>query len=82
MSIAEELNRIRQAKLDLKEAINAKGGSLTVELLGDYAGAVRNLDSGVSGGVGTEFYKCTQFSNVSSLTSNRMKFLVPLHVPL
>ena len=63
MSIAEELNRIRQAKLDLKEAINAKGGSLTVELLGDYAGAVRNLDSGVSGGVGTEFYKCTQFFN-------------------
>ena len=46
MSIASEIERISDAKADLKAAINAKGGSLTNELIGDYAAAVAALPGG------------------------------------
>ncbi|MBQ9502982.1 MAG: hypothetical protein IJU70_12570 [Lentisphaeria bacterium] len=47
MSIASEIERISAAKAALKTAINAKGGTLTDELLGAYASAVTGLPSGV-----------------------------------
>ena len=46
MSIASEINRIKNAKASLKSAINAKGGNLRNERLEDYAGAVAGLYSG------------------------------------
>lgn len=53
MSIATQLQRIKQAKEALKQAINAKGGTLTDEKLGAYAEAVSGLSTG-----GESFYKC------------------------
>ncbi len=50
MSIANEISRISAAKSALKAAINAKGGTLTTELLDDYAAAVTALS--VSSGEG------------------------------
>lgn len=55
MSIATEIERIKSAKAAIKDAINAKGGTLTDELLGAYADAVAALPSG---GGSMEFYKC------------------------
>jgi hypothetical protein len=55
MSIASSLNRIKSAKSAIKEAINAKGGTLTDEHLDMYADAIVNLPSG---GGGAEFFKC------------------------
>ena len=55
MSIATEIERIKAAKSAIKDAINAKGGTLTDELLGAYADAVTALPSG---GGGMDFYKC------------------------
>jgi hypothetical protein len=55
MSIASNLNRIKSAKSAIKEAIIAKGGTLTDEHLDMYADAIVNLPSG---GGGAEFYKC------------------------
>lgn len=55
MSIATEIERIKSAKAAIKDAINAKGGTLTDELLGAYADAVASLPSG---GGGMDFYKC------------------------
>ena len=46
MSIKSEIERISAAKSALKTAINAKGGTLTNELLGSYASAVTALPSG------------------------------------
>ncbi len=46
MSIANEIRRIRAAKAALKSAINAKGGTLTGEILDDYAPAVLNISTG------------------------------------
>ena len=46
MSISTEINRIKSAKTALKDAINAKGGNLTTELLDAYADAVISLPSG------------------------------------
>lgn len=48
MSIATEISRIKAAKESLKLAINARGGTLTTELLDDYAAAVTALPSGGS----------------------------------
>lgn len=53
MSIATQLQRIKQAKEALKQAINAKGGTLTDEKLDAYAEAVSELSSG-----GGSFYMC------------------------
>ena len=53
MSIATELTRIATAKTAIKEAINAKGGSLTNETLDAYPAAIGALPSG-----GSDFYKC------------------------
>ena len=73
MSITEELIRLRQAKEDLRNAINAKGGSLTSEKLDLYAEAVLNLknssgtvnpdNAGSSGSSVMDFYKCTSLIN-------------------
>lgn len=46
MSIATELQRIKLAKEALKQAINAKGGTLTDEKLDAYAEAVSGLSTG------------------------------------
>lgn len=46
MSIAAEISRIQAAKESLKTAINDRGGSLTTELLDDYAAAVTGLPQG------------------------------------
>ena len=46
MSISTEITRIKNAKTALKEAINARGGTLTTELLDAYANAVISLPSG------------------------------------
>ena len=46
MSIANEIRRILAAKSALKSAINAKGGTLTGEILDDYAPAVLNISTG------------------------------------
>ena len=48
MSIANEIIRIRAAKEAIKSAINTKGGTLTDELLDQYAGAIAALPSGSS----------------------------------
>ena len=48
MSIANEISRIKTAKASLKNAINAKGGKLTDELLDKFADAVTALPSGSS----------------------------------
>lgn len=53
MSIASEIERISSAKADLKTAINAKGGTLTTELLNEYAAAVVALPIG--SGSSTDF---------------------------
>lgn len=50
MSIATQLQRIKDAKEALKVAINAKGGTLTDETLDAYAEAVTLLPSGGGGG--------------------------------
>ena len=55
MGIATEIERIKSAKAAIKDAINAKGGTLTDELLDQYASAIAALPSG---GGGMEFYKC------------------------
>lgn len=46
MSIATEISRLATAKSELKTAINAKGGTLTTETLGQYAAAVAGLSTG------------------------------------
>lgn len=46
MSISTEISRIKAAKESLKSAINARGGTLTTELLDDYAAAVTALPTG------------------------------------
>lgn len=46
MSIMSQIERISAAKAALKTAINSRGGTLTDELLGDYASAVAALPSG------------------------------------
>ena len=46
MSIANEISRIKAAKESLKDAINARGGSLSNELLDEYAAAVSGLPAG------------------------------------
>ena len=46
MSIQSQIERISAAKAALKTAINSRGGTLTDELLGDYASAVTALPSG------------------------------------
>jgi hypothetical protein len=46
MSIASELERIRTAKQAIKDAVNAKGGTLTDELIDKYAEAITELSSG------------------------------------
>jgi len=45
MSIATEIARLQQAKTDLKASINAKGGTITDELIDAYAPFVDNLPS-------------------------------------
>ena len=57
MSITTEIERIKAAKAAIKDAINAKGGTLTDELLGAYADAVASLPSG-GGGSSMDFFKC------------------------
>lgn len=49
MGIASDIARIQGAKQDLKTAINAKGGSLTTELIDDYAAAVDSLSTSTPG---------------------------------
>lgn len=44
--ISTELTRIKNAKAALRGAINAKGGTLTDELIDDYAAAVTALEEG------------------------------------
>jgi hypothetical protein len=46
MSIASELERIKSAKAAIKDAVNAKGGTLTDELIDKYAEAITALPSG------------------------------------
>lgn len=46
MSISSDITRIKGAKDDLKTAINAKGGSLTTELIDDYSAAVDAIAPG------------------------------------
>ena len=48
MSISTEISRIKAAKESLKRAINAKGGTLSDELIDDYAAAVTALPTGGS----------------------------------
>jgi hypothetical protein len=48
MSITTEIERIKAAKAASKDAINAKGGTLTDELLDQYASAIASLPSGSS----------------------------------
>ena len=50
MSIASEIQRISSAKAEIKAAINSRGGTLTTELLGDYAAAVTALPAVSTGG--------------------------------
>lgn len=49
MSVFTEIQRIISAKNAIKEAVNAKGGTLTDELISEYAQAISDLPSG--GGV-------------------------------
>lgn len=51
MSIATEISRLTTAKTELKTAINAKGGTLTTETLGQYAAAVAGLSTGGGGAI-------------------------------
>lgn len=44
--LTTEYNRILQAKENIKQAINSKGGNLTTERIDQYANAVLNLPSG------------------------------------
>jgi hypothetical protein len=46
MSISSDITRIKGAKADLKTAINAKGGTLTTELIDEYPAAVDALPTG------------------------------------
>ena len=68
MSIATEKQRIKQAKEALKQAINAKGGTLTDEKLDAYADAV----SGLSTGGGSEVYVAIEVEGV--LMAQKLKF--------
>ena len=67
MSIAEELNRIQNAKSALKEAINAKGGTLGTETLEHYAQAVYCLKTeGTAVTSSPEFFKCAAVKGATS----------------
>jgi hypothetical protein len=46
MSISSDITRIKGAKDDLKTAINAKGGTLTTELIDEYPAAVDAISTG------------------------------------
>jgi hypothetical protein len=46
MSISTELQRIIDAKADIKTAINDKGGTLTTETIDAYAAAIDNISGG------------------------------------
>lgn len=46
MSISSDITRIKGAKDDLKTAINAKGGTLTTELIDEYPAAVDAIPTG------------------------------------
>lgn len=46
MSISSDIIRIKGAKADLKTAINAKGGTLTTELIDEYPAAVDAISTG------------------------------------
>ena len=45
-NISDEIKRIEEAKLNIKAAINEKGGAITNELLDKYPDAIRALPSG------------------------------------
>ena len=45
MSINIEIARLQQAKEDLKEAINSKGGNITDELISEYHTKIEELDT-------------------------------------
>ena len=46
MGIGTEITRLKGAKADLKSSINAKGGTLTTELIDEYAAAVDGINIG------------------------------------
>jgi len=50
MTIASEIARLQGAKADLKTAINAKGGTITDELIDEYAAFVDDIETGGGGG--------------------------------
>lgn len=66
MSIASELERIKSAKAAIKDAVNAKGGTLTDELIDKYAEAITELSSG---GSSMDFYKCASVDTANKLWS-------------
>ena len=45
MSITTEIARLQQAKEDLKQAINDKGGDITNELLSEYHTKIEEIDT-------------------------------------
>ena len=80
MGIASDITRIQGAKQDLKTAINAKGGSLTTELIDDYAAAVTALEIG--GGTPTPILMgdVTPASNVRGISVTHNFGAIPSHV--
>ena len=48
-NISDEIKRIKEAKLNIKAAINEKGGAITNELIDKYPDAIRALPSGDGG---------------------------------
>lgn len=73
MSIAAELNRIQNAKSALKEAINAKGGTLGTETLEHYAQAVYCLKTEGTAVISSpDFFKCAAVKGATSYNAIQM----------
>jgi hypothetical protein len=69
MSIATEIARLQQAKADLKASINAKGGTITDELIDAYAPFVDNLPIAIE-------LTQTQYNTLSTKDSNTYYLIV------
>lgn len=76
-TVTENLQRIIQAKADIKTAINAKGGSLTNETIDEYATAINNLPSGAGG----DNPYCEPVDSVPSTRRTLFSYLKSVTVP-
>ena len=69
MSIASEIARLQQAKADLKEAINSKGGNITTERIDQFASEVAALPTAIE-------LTQTQYDALSTKDSNTYYLIV------